>query len=51
VRYRIWSEAGKNKNGRLKADRFYSYGVPKGIQQKGKKSYLIEIQFELKTAA
>ena len=29
----------------------YFDGVPKGIKQKGKQSYLIEIPFELKTAA
>jgi hypothetical protein len=32
-------------------DPFYFSGVPKGIKQKGKQSYLIEIPFELKTAA
>jgi len=30
---------------------FFLHGVPKGIKQKGKETYLIEIPFELKTAA
>jgi len=37
--------------GRLHGQPFLFFGVPKGIKQKGKQSYLIEIPFELKTAA